>query len=418
MHLLVYILLSLTPMPYASMMPIWHWLWTIFIALAMLGICVKGRAQDIVGSRFLIGLICLLVFWGAANLRFDWSINPEQSLSVASFFATHILLYIIVLQSLNSYNDVYRMIGCICLVPTVYAIYGLLVVFSDGEIMLWFDKWKLGKAVTSTFVNRNNFAAYMGIGIQVCAAYLVFILARQRQEMRSNALESALIKIGWLSIFIVVQITALILTGSRSGTVSALVAVSVFLLTFMSTQRSKTPFALRAIGVLMPIAGVIGIYSLSGDMLDHRLSRSFEKDPRVQMYPLQIDALSERPIQGYGLGTFEDLFREYRDETISLNFVRAHNDFLELALGVGIPSAVLFVLFIALHVLKLTFNLHLCGAHRALVLLGVTSTIQLGMHALVDFPVQVPAVSFLWCILLAQATKTLYLSRTKEYVAK
>ena len=45
-----------------------------------------------------------------------------------------------------------------------YALYGLIVKATGNDTILWFDKWAYPNSITSTFVNRNSYATFAGMG--------------------------------------------------------------------------------------------------------------------------------------------------------------------------------------------------------------------------------------------------------------
>ncbi len=142
--------------------------------------------------------------------------------------------------------------------------------------------------------------------------------------------------------------------------------------------------------------------------MDQRLQSDASLDQRFAAYPLIVDAIFDRPIAGFGLGTFDDVFRLYRDETITIYFDRAHSDYLELALTAGMPATALLVFSIATVVVVLGALLKYGNQYRSFIALGITVSVQLALHSLVDFSLQIPAVSYLWCAIVAGAVAIAY----------
>src|SRR5262249_3969046 len=106
---------------------------------------------------------------------------------------------------------------------------------------------------------------------------------------------------------------------------------------------------------------------------------------------------------GHGYGTFELAFHAYGDGTLTLNWDRGHNEYLETAFELGIPAAA--VLTAAVAYVGLTC---LIGAWRrrrdALYpALGAAATVLVGAHAVVDFSLQMPAVAAFYATMLGLA---------------
>ena len=61
----------------------------------------------------------------------------------------------------------------------LYALYGLVAFFAGNQTILWFDKWAYTNDLTSTFVNRNNYATFAGLGFIAGLAMLIEQVSRQ-----------------------------------------------------------------------------------------------------------------------------------------------------------------------------------------------------------------------------------------------
>lgn len=90
----------------------------------------------------------------------------------------------------------------------------------------------------------------------------------------------------------------------------------------------------------------MGLSAIRGETLEQRLQLDTAFEQRFDVYPLIVEAIMDRPLTGFGLDTFDDVFSIYRDENITVWFDRAHNDYLELAMTAGIPAAALILAFI------------------------------------------------------------------------
>lgn len=446
MRMLIYGLIALAPLPLASARPAWQWLWVLVVAVAAVVYLFQARRTRPMASALAIKAavvgISVFIAWGflqalvpmGAGAVFDISsvdnilsasgvvsVDPAKTLSNALFFLSHLVFFILVYQYCSRREKTVNFIRFCGVIGSLYAAYGFIVFVSGNDTILWFEKWANQSSLTSTFVNRNSFAAYVGLGLQCLIAYAFFWAqdelaeGRTGRELYRHVLETMLTKAWWLPLAILLCVVALMLTNSRAGFGSG--AVAIFLLFLLSPNRygdknSGWGSILRAAIV---VAIGVGVFSLSGEMLDHRLQSDASLDQRFSIYPIVLDAMSNRPIVGYGLGTFEDVFRVFRDDTVTLYFVRAHSDYLEVALTAGIPAAVLLVVSIAALVFQLVASLKFGNQYRSFIVLGITASVQLALHSLVDFSLQIPAVSYLWCAIIAASLAAAH--RCKRAVA-
>jgi len=305
-----------------------------------------------------------------------------------------------------------RFCGVIC---ALYAAYGFIVFVSGNDTILWFERWTGSNAsLTSTFVGRNGFAAYTGIGLQCLIAYAVFWTqdelaeGRTGRELYRHVLETMLTKAWWLPLAILVLAVAILLTNSRAGFGSVALAIVLFFIISPNRYGVKNIGWKSLAQVAIMVAIGIGVFSLSGEVLEQRLQGDAGLDMRFLAFPLIIDTILDRPFAGFGLGTFDEVFRLYRDETILGNFTRAHNDYLELAMTAGIPAAILLVTSILILVFILCGSLKYGNQYRSFIALGITVSVQLGLHSLLDFSLQKPAVSYLWCAVIAASLAIAY----------
>ncbi len=432
MRTMIYGLLALAPLPFASARPSWQWLWVAVVGALVFLYVIKNwhhRGRKVPRSLSLaFWLGGLFVAWGFAQISslFDGSLGvsikavdqliadlgsisvaPHKTISNATFFLSHGAFFWLVFAYCDRRIRSVQLLRFCGIVVALYAVYGFIIFVSGNESVLWYKKWASFGSLTSTFVNRNSFAAFAGLGLQCLIAYAYYWLqdelmeGRTGRELYRHVIETVIARAWWLPLGIVLTAIAILLTNSRGGFGS--VAIAVFLLILLSSssyQRVRSVFR-RFFGSVTVLAMVVGLFALSGEMLESRLQMDTTFDQRFIVYPLVVEAIMDRPLTGFGLGTFDDVFRIYRDQNVTIYFDRAHNDYLELAVTAGIPAAAMLVLAFVNFVAFLIGRLKFGAQHRAFIALGITSSIQLGLHSLVDFPLQIPAISYMWCAILA-----------------
>jgi O-antigen ligase len=154
------------------------------------------------------------------------------------------------------------------------------------------------------------------------------------------------------------------------------------------------------------LAVLIGFFAISGDVVGKRLVRTFgATDLRFSIYDVTLDGISERPYLGMGAGTFEQVFAFIRPETFSHRgvIVRAHSTYLENALELGIPAAAALVLAVVLLALVCLRGVRRRRNDAYYPALGFAASVLVGLHSLVDFSLQIPAVSVTYAFVLGLA---------------
>ncbi len=336
------------------------------------------------------------------------SINRDLTILALLRFSTCGLVFWLALQLCRSGARARRLLAAVAIIGALYAIYGIVAFFNFPDTLLWFKKIAYQDSVTSSFVNRNSYATYAGMGF-VCALGLAMSCYLGQIEAPPTSLGRRLATVvavtvgpggAWITCAAIIGI-ALILTGSRGGVSASLAGVlALALLSAVRGRRNAVGAGFGLLGALLVVGMALFNY---GDFLADRFTAiGFASDDRLAVYSLAWRSIADAPLFGFGDGTFQEVFPIYRDGSISPFGVwdKAHNSYLELLQGLGVPVAVLLILAAAL----------LAGrcAHAALMrrngatapLVGAAATVIVAMHAFVDFSLQIQAVALTFAALL------------------
>lgn len=118
---------------------------------------------------------------------------------------------------------------------------------------------------------------------------------------------------------------------------------------------------------------------------------------RATMWSTSAGALRDHGVIGSGAGTFEGIYRRYETvEAVPGTYVNhAHNDYLELAIEMGLPGLLLLAAFLtwwAARSVKAWRRPHVDHYARAAVI-GSAAVL---VHSLVDFPLRTAAIAALF----------------------
>ncbi|WP_262693312.1 O-antigen ligase family protein [Kordiimonas aquimaris] len=427
MRFLIYMLLALSALPFASARPTWQWTWVIVVGLIACGCIVRSYRNQTPSWPLAISLpaslAMLFVVWGFIQAYFytaagasiaglasteSISVNPALTVSNTIYFLSHLVFFLCVFSFCSRRDKAVNILKNIGIIIAIYAAYGFIIYVSGNDTILWFKKWANLNSLTSTFVNRNSFASYAAIGLQCLIAYAFFWAqdelaeGRTGRELYRHILETMMVKAWWLPLAIFLTASALLLTSSRAGFSAAVAGVFILLLLSPNRYKQEGGGTLKAGLIVIGFIVLSGsIFTLSGEILDQRLQADATLDMRFKAYPYMINAIMDSPLTGFGLGTFDEVFQAYRGPDVIVYFDRAHSDYLEIALTAGIPAAIILVLACIMPIFTLSGALKYGAQHRSFIALGISVTIQLGLHALVDFSLQMPAVSYTWLAVLA-----------------
>lgn len=298
------------------------------------------------------------------------------------------------------------MIGSAC------AVYGLFVWF--GGLGLIDDRLVSSdrRSFSSTFVNRNSYATFAGLtllcAVTVCFERIRHILsiARPLRQKAALMIETMLFHSGWITAAMLAITISLLLTASRGG----IFATAAALVALIALQLKSGDTQLRHRGVIIMLFLVVAGAALvvSGNDFIERIDQrglSIESDLRQTIFSTTIDAIRSAPWVGTGYGTYPDAIEAWRvnDPDIFTVWEKAHSTWLENALELGLPAMAalhLSVLWLALIAFR---GVSERRRNRAFPALGVAATFLVGLHALVDFSLQIPAVAVLYAFIMGLA---------------
>ncbi len=337
------------------------------------------------------------------------SLAAEDSWTGLMRLLSYALVFFLAFQLATERKRAGAMLGWLVGAGLVYGVFGL-VVFWSGYTPEWLFRGEvLQPDVRSTFINRNHYATWQGLTVLSGIAWFYLRMSArgpQPYEMpppnRAAAVERVVVR-AWLPLSILLlMVTALVLTHSRGGFVAALIAtiVLLWLLDSHSAVRKKA----ARVTVLAALAVCSLAFYLTSEVLLDRIERTdISGEERVIVFENVQRGIAENPLLGFGYGTFADSFRLYDRIDSPVHYDRAHNTWLENLFELGLPAAL--ALFTAIAGLTLTC---LRGVQRrwrdwAYPALGVAASVLVGVHALVDFSLQLPAVAILYATIMGLA---------------
>lgn len=284
----------------------------------------------------------------------------------------------------------------------LYAVYGLIVHFSGAERILWLEKWAYLGDVTATFVNRNAYGAYAGIGLICCTALFLQGLAIRRDERRAYQIaESVLIRsLPFLAAGLLVAM-ALLLSRSR-GALGATGVGLISLCVALGAARILRPKVTIAAICGLVLAGLT-TFTLGGEGVVDRIAlQGVTDETRADLYRIALAAIGDAPLTGHGFGGFASTFSVYRDTSFPMPelFLQAHNLHLELALDLGLVAAALLYGAVGWTLATCVSGLSRRRRDQIYPAVALAAAVLLGLHGLIDFSLQMPAIAATFALLL------------------
>jgi O-antigen ligase len=246
--------------------------------------------------------------------------------------------------------------------------------------------------VSATFISRDCYATYAGIGFVVTAG---LVLRRYRQEISDAA--------GSLRLFIAsviegsggsgaallagafLTLVALCLTGSRGG----LFATGVGLLALLLLGRGRgSDRRERLAAIVLPLFLIAVTLLVFGGIVGDKIEQAGLYDTnRMAVYVLALRSIAGAPVLGYGYGTFVDVFPMYRDRSIDVVglWAQAHDTYLEVFQGLGLVFGSILIGCVVMLAVRCGRGALSRQQNATVPRIAASVTILVGVHALVDF---------------------------------
>ena len=435
--------LAWAPLPFGSARP---WAWDVLGIVALLLLAVSATYETVRPSRegalrpllpaiIMGGMVAAWIVFQAlpwdvlswhhplwdrasevagAQLAASLSIDREASLVHLFRLLTYAAYCTVAWQIARRPEAAGRILRAVAIIGTVYALYGLGEFVSPDPRILWFVKEAYVTDVTSTFINRNSYATFAGLGV---IAHLVLIAnvlhkktdQRSRRSFLLSLADSLLGQAKWLVLGLILCSGSLLMSHSRGGLIAALSAVLVLTALIVVAPATRAPWRWWFAGFIG--IGCIAIVLLTGASTFDRLdAMSSDAEMRPKINEAVLRAIGDNWMTGTGYGSFADIFPLYQPLSV-VGFVDlAHDDYLENALELGVPAACLLfgaVLYLGGRCLVGVFR-----RRRDVIfpLAGTAATVLVGVHSALDFSLQIPAVAVTYAVLLgigvAQASGT------------
>ena len=342
------------------------------------------------------------------------SINPSETLWAILRYLTAATVLLSVYVLARSTRNAQVILRTFVILAGLAALYGLTRLSLSLDKILWFDEPDTGY-LTSGFINRNSAATYFGMAslaslglvIQQARTVLQSTLHDSGREVVRKLVLAMTGMFGFDLVLFVLMFVSLLASGSRGGISFSVLALFFMLLlygvkmTMQGRSAGSGPAwmaSILAIAVLM-----LGAFELSGARLMGRLvNQGLESDSRFETYGQTLVAIRDYLYLGSGLGTFQDVFTAYRLELSPGRHIwdKAHNDYLELLLGLGLPAAILVLMSFAgvFFIATRGFFARHRDTHYAAI--AAAACVLIGLHSLVDFSLQIQANALAFALLL------------------
>lgn len=330
-----------------------------------------------------------------------------ETFSAGLLYCAYGILCFLVVQVLRRTAQVQALTATFSAYGFLLASFALLQGLSSTTKLYWLRTPRTGGWIYGPYVNHNHYAGLMEMLVPIP---LVFSLTRGARGSRKTM----------AGIAAALMAGTIFLSGSRGGMLAFVVQMGVLALVVVWRQKSrKMTLALATFLVF----GVGLVLWLGGAELAKRLA-TIHAETRTELsggtrLDIDRDALhmfARKPISGWGLGVFPDVYPQFRSFHTNFFINEAHNDYLQLLVemgGLGFATMLWFLWLLyrnAGRKLK-NWSEDINGAVGLAAMLGVTGIL---VHSLVDFNLQIPANAALFYVLCTVAAMESRFGKTRR----
>jgi O-antigen ligase len=323
-------------------------------------------------------------------IRRPWlSISESPYEAVSTSFA---LLPPLAIFAVSATDNSRGMAGALLIGTALAIIVGALQVAS-GPTSAWYFYPITNTGAVGFFANGNHMATLLLAAIPFVPALLLSGKSQQRLRGKSAA-----------TITIAIAALGLILIGiALNRSLAALLLVVPVLLA--TGLMIPVGWRLRWVGVPLVVLGLAGaVAALSTNPLNSTSASSakeYSLQSRQHIWRTTAAAIAETFPVGTGLGSFQQVYRlQENPDRVDATYVNhAHNDYLELALELGLPGILLILVFFGWWGRRLAqiWSSNLSSPFDRAATIASAAILA---HSVVDYPLRTSAMAavFAMCI--------------------
>lgn len=347
----------------------------------------------------LFGALQLVPLWPMQINGLDISLWPT-TLSLAPWATalsimrcgTYLLLFAVVTEIGSTARSGQLLIGGVFIGLFFHAVYALVALTFLGDNFYPWDKTDYRGFATGTFINRNSFATFIGMGVVPGIALSLQSGASGRQRWRLQPFVFAGLT--------AVLICALFASQSRMGIFATCCGGLTTLVMMLRKRGAHWPLLILTV-LLASI--LIGATALVGGIFDRVLFTASDFDDRLALYGQTLALIKERPLTGFGMDSFPIAFELFHKPDLSVDLVwdKAHSTYLTVWAELGIIAGSLPMIAALILVGTSYRNYQRQSDGYAIPAAAVGVAVLCGIHSLVDFSLEIAANAYLFTAILA-----------------
>lgn len=303
--------------------------------------------------------------------------------SQLALYAAYGAFCFLIVQLLRRTRQIKRLAFVFTTYAVAVAFFALLQGLSATGKLYWLRQPSIGGWIYGPYVNHNHYAGLMEMLLPIALAVALSHYSSTAQKI-SASLAAMLIAI------------TIFLSGSRGGMVAFAAQVTILSVVILRHKRNRAVFL---VAILALLAVALAVWMIDSTSVSRLASIAAETHgeisggTRVNIDRDTLRMFIHRPLLGWGLGTFAEVYPQFRSFYTDFLINEAHNDYLQFLAEMGLPGLLVMVWFIAAIYRNAWRKLegwpsNINGSVTLASTLAVTGIL---VHSFVDFNLQIPA---------------------------
>ncbi len=356
---------------------------------------VAAGELEIVGNPLFLPMLffAILILGQLATGR---TVYRSDTSSTALLFCAYGLLCFLVVQSLRKTSQVKALAWMLSGYGFTVALFALMQGIAPNGKLYWLRTAQSDGWIYGPYVNHNHYA-----GLMEMLTPIPLVISLTDTVSGSRKLLAALAA--------AVMASTIFLSGSRGGMV-AFAAQMALLAAFLIKRRQNWRPTLALGGFLVIALGLLAWLG-GGELADRMASihsparAELSGAARLRMDRDALKMFAQKPVSGWGLGVFGEIYPQFSSFSSNLPVGMAHNDYLQLLVEMGVlgfATVLWFLLTLFRSALKKLKHWP-PDTNTAVTLAAMLGISGILVHSLVDFNLQIPANAALFYVLCAVA---------------
>ena len=305
-------------------------------------------------------LLGAAVAWGLSQVSAGWTVDRFKTLNEVLNWSVNLTVFALALELSADRQRRDRFLTAVLWFGTALAAISMLTVFSSpAGVVFWIFSAGSDRPTLGPFVYYNQYAAFIEVVLPLA---LVRAILDPRRRVVYCVVAALLL-------------ASVVAGGSRMGTILCLVEVVAIPLVALPQRLISPRTSARVLVLSLSTLVVLGAVA-GWDTIWKRLQEEHPYALRQNFLLSSLEMVRERPLRGFGLGTWSEVYPGFARLDDGLFANQAHNDWAQWAAEGGIPF---FLLMAGVA------GMAIRPAFRSLWGLGLLSIF---LHCCIDYPMQ------------------------------